>query len=155
MLGDVAHQVEALAVGQAHVGEAQVEASLAAGARFASATEPARSTAEAHPDERELEQLADVGLVVDDQHGCFARRATLRPLHARTPRPSDAEMRARHAVDVLERAPFAAHSSRAMYRPRPVPSLSVVKNGSNSWPLRSLRARPGRRRSRPILARSP
>src|SRR2546428_297234 len=128
--GDVAHQLEALAVGQAHVGEAQVVALVlepllglgdGAGARHA----------QAHLDQRQLEQLADVGLVIDDQDLRPARRhASLGALHAwrATMRKCAPALSSTYSSS----ARLAAHSSRARYSPRPVPLLSVVKKGSNS-----------------------
>ena len=94
---------QALAVGQAHVGEAQVERLLVEqpdrlGDRFGA------GRVEPHARQRELEQLEQVGLVVDDEHsglaadfaghGSLPLMSTLRGLgNARFMR--HAEMRAR------------------------------------------------------------
>src|SRR6185312_7040710 len=64
---DMANEIEALAVGQAHVGETQAVARPAE-ALLRLGNRAGRVDAQAHLEERELEQLADVGLVVDDEH---------------------------------------------------------------------------------------
>ena len=69
---DIAHQLQSVAVGQPHVGEAQViltrlQPILGRGHRADGLDR------EPHADERKLQQLADVGLVVDDQHGALGR----------------------------------------------------------------------------------
>src|SRR5262249_17364211 len=93
--------------------------------------------AEPHLHQRELEQLADVGLVVDYQH----LRAALRPGSAfglfhdgRASRQRILKCAPGVSSTYSRIARLALHSSRARYRPRPVPLLSVVKNGSNSCP---------------------
>ena len=81
---DVAHQLQAVAVGEAHVGEAQVEAlALEKAGRLgdrSGALDP-----EAHPDQGQLQQFADVGFVVDDEHRGLRCCAAFRPVHPRTP----------------------------------------------------------------------
>ena len=67
LLVDVLDDAQALAVGQPHVGEAQVERLLVEEAdRLGDRLRSRR--VEPHPRERELEQLEEVGLVVDDEH---------------------------------------------------------------------------------------
>ena len=66
-LVDVLDDAQALAVGQAHVGEAEVERLLVEEPdRFADRFGARR--VESHPRQRELEQLEQIGLVVDDEH---------------------------------------------------------------------------------------
>src|SRR5205807_2326726 len=133
--GDMAHQLEPLAVREPHVSEAEVVA-IALQPLLRLGDRAHALHAEPHLDQRQLEQLANVGLVVDDQDiGAARRGAPFGALHA-----ARASL-----ITILKCAPgmsltysssawLAAHSSRARYRPRPVPLLSVVKNGSNSWP---------------------
>ena len=66
-LVDVLDDAQALAVGQAHVGEAQVERLLVEQPDRLADRFGARRV-EPHPRQRELEQLEQVGLVVDDEH---------------------------------------------------------------------------------------
>src|SRR5207244_12936955 len=128
LAGDVAHQVEAFAVGEPHVGQAKVVALLLqALLRLGDGAD--RRDIEPHAHQRQLEQLADIGLVVDDQDvGGRALQAARASRH-RMRKCAPAESLTYSSV-----ARLAAHSSRARYRPRPVPLASVVKNGSNSWP---------------------
>src|SRR5687768_3492105 len=128
------HQLETLAVAQAHVGEAQVvalglQALLRLGDR-AHAFHP-----EAHLGEGELEQLADIGLVVDHQNVGRARRGgtPFDSFHVDFAWRQRMRKCAPGGLFAYSRvALFASQSSRARYRPRPVPLASVVKNGSNS-----------------------
>src|SRR5688500_14223359 len=133
--GDMAHQVQAFAVGEPHVGEAQVVA-LGLEPLLGLGDRAHARHAQPHLHQRELEQLADVGLVVDHQHlGAGGRRAPLRPAaHARASRARMRKCAPAGPFTYSSSARLAAHSSRARYSPRPVPLLSVVKNGSNSWP---------------------
>ena len=58
---------QALAVGEAHVGEAEIERILVEIADRLADRFGARRV-EPHPRQRELEQLEEIGLVVDDEH---------------------------------------------------------------------------------------
>ena len=70
---DPLDEVQAVAVRQPHVGEAQVEG---AGAQLARgrADGVGRGHVEVHALERDAEQLADVGLVVDDERARFGHK---------------------------------------------------------------------------------
>src|SRR5262249_30135372 len=132
---NVTHQLAGLAVGQPHVGEAELKATVLQPLLRLGDGRHARHP-EAHLEQRQLEQLADVGLVVDHQRLVVARLlASLDPGHGlagllATTRKCAPET----SRTCSSTARLAAHSSRARYRPRPVPKLSVVKNGSKSWP---------------------
>ena len=86
-----------------------------------------------HAAERERQQLADVGFVIDDQcqrflHSCgrsscaSQRSGSANTMRKMLPPPG----RSRYSSV----ARFSSHSSREMYRPRPVPPERSVKNGS-------------------------
>ena len=67
VLGDVAHQIHAFAVGQAHVGQAQRE--LLAREEVARLFDGAgERRVQAHAGERHVDQLAQIVFVVDHQH---------------------------------------------------------------------------------------
>ena len=104
MRADVAHQLEAVAVRQPHVGEAEVEAlALEKAGRLgdrSGALDP-----EAHADQGQLQQLADVGFVVDHEHRGLRCCAAFRPVHPRTPCQVIRKSRACPAVDVVEDRP--------------------------------------------------
>ncbi len=68
---DVLQQGDAVAVGQAHVGEAQVEGVLVQH-RLGFAHGAGAVGAQAHPGQGDLQQFPDIGLVVDDQRVCLA-----------------------------------------------------------------------------------
>ncbi len=133
--GNVAHQVESFAVGEAHVGQAKVVALLLQ-PLLGLGDGADRGDLEPHAHQRQLEQLADIGLVVDHQYVGAARSgAPLGALHAaRASLITILKCAPGMSLTYSSNARLAAHSSRARYRPRPVPLLSVVKNGSNSWP---------------------
>ncbi|MCY1366300.1 hypothetical protein D9M69_531900 [compost metagenome] len=86
---DVLHQFQAGAVGQAHVGQAQVEG--LASQPFARFLEVARAAGvELHPPEGDLQQFADIGLVVDDQgslsgHGQLSLRGWAKVMRKQLP----------------------------------------------------------------------
>jgi len=64
---DVRHQIQAVAIGQAHVGQAQpITALLEQRARLAQ--RGGTATGQPHAQQRQLQQLADVILIVDDEH---------------------------------------------------------------------------------------
>ena len=64
---DVLDELEPIAIGQAHVGEAQAVAAL--GQQLARSLHRAGAVAgEPHAHQREFEQFADVVLVIDDEH---------------------------------------------------------------------------------------
>ena len=114
-----------------------------------------RSHAEAHLEQRELEQLADVGLVVDDQHlgASRWRRAALGALHAgRASRHRILKCAPGHVVDVLEdRAVGAAQLAREVQAE--AGALAVGgEEGLEELPLVVRPARPARRRSRQFYA---
>src|SRR6185295_3259385 len=67
LFGDVFDDSESLAVGQSHVGQAEVE-SLAVEQLDRFADRLCTRRVETHPRQGELEQLEQVGLIVDDQH---------------------------------------------------------------------------------------
>src|SRR3954470_23090809 len=91
---------------------------------------------EAHALQRKTQQLADVGLIINDQHAAFIHYALTTPWHSTVNcAPAGVSMNSSFAS-------FASQTSRAMYRPRPVPVLTVVKNCSNNW-LRNSIGTPG------------
>ncbi|MNL27925.1 hypothetical protein D3C87_1495470 [compost metagenome] len=63
---DVMHQLQAGAVRQAHVGQAQVEG-LARQQRLGCAYVAGTESVEIHPSQGDFQEFADVRLVVDDQ----------------------------------------------------------------------------------------
>ncbi|MCY1534640.1 hypothetical protein D9M68_700180 [compost metagenome] len=86
---DVLHQFQAGTVGQAHVGQAQVEGLAAQ--PFAGFLEVAGAAGvELHPPEGDLQQFADIGLVVDDQgslsgHGQLSLRGWAKVMRKQLP----------------------------------------------------------------------
>src|SRR5690606_33740357 len=130
------HQFHAGAVGQAHVGQAQVE--RLAGQPFAGFLEVARAAGvEFHAPKGDFQQFTNVGFVIHDQgylatHGTdsflllevtdsspqLTLRGWAKMMRKQLP-PSGRERYAR-------RAWLPSQSSREIYRPRPVPLLSVV-----------------------------
>jgi len=110
----MAHELEAVAVGKPHVGEAQV---VAFGFQLLLRLRDAAHAlhVEPHAHERELEELANVGLVVDHEHlgggtlgaalgASHAARASRHRMRKCAPGPSFTYSRV---------ARFAAQSSRA------------------------------------------
>ena len=63
----MAHELEPLAVGKPHVGEAEVEALVLQALLCLGDGADARHV-EPHAHQGQLEELADVGLVIDDEH---------------------------------------------------------------------------------------
>jgi hypothetical protein len=110
----VPHEIEALAIGEPHVGEAQVEALLLQ-ALLRLGDRGRRGHGEPHLDQRELEQLADIGLVVDHQHLRAAlRRASFGALHdPGALRATTRKCAPAPAWTYSSSARLAAHSSRA------------------------------------------
>ncbi|MNQ41251.1 hypothetical protein D3C85_549210 [compost metagenome] len=86
---DVLNQLQSGAVGQAHIGQAQVEG--LASQPFARFLEIARAAGvELHPPEGDLQQFADIGLVVDDQgslsgHGQLSLRGWAKVMRKQLP----------------------------------------------------------------------
>ena len=74
---DMSHQVDAVAIRQAHVGQAEVEVfafqELSRGAQVGR-----RAGADAHSAEGDLQQFADIRFVVDDQRGRSTHRRPLK-----------------------------------------------------------------------------
>src|SRR4030066_1412420 len=159
---DITDQIDAVAIRQAHVGQAQVKFEL-----FEQLVRLldilCRARLEIHAPKGEFQKFADVGLVIHDQDLIFAHNV---------PTASSAHSSARTKVTRKRlpiplspgkgssRAPLLSHSSLAMYRPRPVPLGVVVKNGSKilstisaGMPLpQSIVSRKGRLAlSRPVL----
>src|SRR5690606_14630008 len=89
---------------------------------------------EPHLHERQLQQLADVGLVVDDEDPRPARARAPVALHRGACRMTIRKWAPGVSCTYSSVAPFAQQSSLARERPRPDPLLSAVKNGSKSWP---------------------
>ena len=63
---DVLHQVQPRAVGQAHVGQAQVER-IALQQRLGFAEVASAESVEFHPSQGDLQEFADIRFVVDDE----------------------------------------------------------------------------------------
>src|SRR6185437_16664405 len=96
--------LQPVAVGQPHVGEAQVvRARLERRHRLLQAR--GAVGIHAHPREREHEQLADVRLVVDDQYGLAVHQAPFTVMRKWPPPESST---------YSMRAALPSHSSRAM-----------------------------------------
>jgi hypothetical protein len=75
VLGDVADDLQAFAIGQAHVGQAELEIALLE-RRDGFADRAGTFRRQAHAGQRQVDQFADVGLVVDDEYPAqFAARA--------------------------------------------------------------------------------
>ena len=132
-------QIQPVAVGQLHVGQTQIEAlgleQPLRGARRLCAVRGVKI----HALQRDGQELAEIGFVVDDQngglgHGCHCslsgrvrryssqRCGSLNTIRNTLPPP------VRGSYSRMAR--FSWHSSRAMNRPSPVPPLRPVKNGS-------------------------
>ena len=78
----MAHELEPLAIRQPHVRQAQVEARLLK-ARLGFTDRAGQCDADAHLYEGELEELADIRLIVHHQHSAFpGRRDPIRFFHA-------------------------------------------------------------------------
>ena len=77
VLGDVADDLQTVAVRQAHIGQAQLEASLVERCpRLGHRTDASRR--QPHAGQRQVDQLANIRLVVDDENPAqFAARAPL------------------------------------------------------------------------------
>jgi hypothetical protein len=104
VLGDIAKHHEAVAVGKAHVGEREVV--LAQLQRLFGLLERRRGVGvDTHAREREHQELADVGFIIDDEHGFAVHHAPFRMMRkCPWPEPSTYSMR----------APLPSQSSRAM-----------------------------------------
>src|SRR5439155_25689277 len=90
---------------------------------------------EPHAHQGQLEELADVGLVIDDEHlGGSALGAVGSSHAARASRQRMRKCAPGMSFTYSSVARLASQSSRARYRPSPVPFASVVKNGSKSCP---------------------
>src|SRR2546421_1827886 len=134
----MAHELEPLAVGEAHVGEAKgVTLALQPLLRLGDAADGTHIEPHAH--EGQLEELADIGLVVHHQHlgGGALRRAVAAPHAARASRQRMRKCAPGPSSTYSSVARLAAQSSRARYRPSPVPFASVVKKGSKSCACRA------------------
>ena len=67
MFGDMADDIESAAVGEPHVGEAQLEIAVGkTGPRLADRADA--GCRQSHPRQGEIDQFADVGLVIDDEN---------------------------------------------------------------------------------------
>jgi CheY-like chemotaxis protein len=111
---DVAHQLQPLPVREAHVGKAQVVA-IRLQARLGVGHGADALHAEAHLQQRELEQLANVGLVVHNQHARArgASGATLGGLHVRAALSRTRKCAPERSFTYSSRPPLAEQSSRA------------------------------------------
>ena len=104
VLGDVAQHLEAVAIGQPHVGEAQVVRSRAE--RLLRLRDRGHGVGvHSHAREREHQQLPDVGFVVHDEHGLAVHYAPFKV--TRKCPPAGLSM-------YSMRAPLPSQSSRAM-----------------------------------------
>ena len=66
MFGDIADDIESVAVGQSHVGQAQLEIPLGkTGPSLADRADA--GSRQSHPRQGEVDQFADIGLVIDDE----------------------------------------------------------------------------------------
>ncbi len=126
MLADVAHQLQTVAVWQTHVGQAQVEA-LRFEQRVCLGHARRGCHRQSHAQQRQLEQFADVGLVIDHQNRrgrlvapAFGALHAGRPPHRMRKSPPPASP---GGATYSRMAALAEHISRAMYRPSPVPPL--------------------------------
>ena len=95
MRADKTHQLHAVAVRQPHVGKTQI-IPLGLQQLLGGPHRPGGFDRQAHADKRQLEQLADVRLVVDDQH---------RPLDGARP-PLRAPVRYGACHRILKSAPW-------------------------------------------------
>ena len=89
---DVLHQIQAGAIGQAHIGQAQVE--RLARQPLARFLDVAGATGvQLHASEGDFQQLADIGFVVDDQgsltvHAQLSLRGWAKVMRKQLPPPS-------------------------------------------------------------------
>jgi hypothetical protein len=110
----MAYEVQSLAIAEPHVGEAKMVA-LALQPFLRLGDRADRIDAEAHLRQGELEQLADVGLVVDDQNLGRARcHAPFGAPHGTTCRQRMRKCAPAVSFTYSSAARLAAQSSRAM-----------------------------------------
>src|SRR5690554_1566155 len=120
--------IETIPIGQSHIGQAQTVTP-----RLQTLKGIAHSahgfTGQAHAQQGQFKQFPNVGLVIDHQHvghqGLALIHGQLLPLSTKCA-PSSARARSRLA-------PLASASSRAIYKPSPVPLGSVVAKGSKTF----------------------
>ena len=123
VLVHMANEIDAVAVGKPHIRETEIERQLPRG-RVSVAQVGHRGGGHVHAFQGDLDELADVGLVVDDQ--CAG------PVHvgSMSCRPGWEKVM-RNRPPCCPRIRFSdawlpSHNSRARYRPSPVPSTRVV-----------------------------
>ena len=139
VLGDVAQHLQAVAIGQAHVGQAQVVGpGLQRFLRFLDRR--GGVGIDAHARQREHQQLADVGLVVDDEHGLAVHQAPFTVMR---------NWPAGGVLDVLDARAVALAELARDVEPQPGALRHGGEEGLEEVRLRLAPTRPGRRRARP------
>src|SRR5690606_10234909 len=140
MLLYVPDYAQPFAIGQAHIGQAEIK--LLSGQQVEGFGDRCGSPGlDVHAAEGQIQKLENVRLVVNDQCQRFVhwmlrasklsdRHHTSRLGWAKTIRMQLPRGSSRR---YSSRAWLLSHSSLEIYRPSPVPVLSVVKKGSKTW----------------------